>query len=76
MAEYHDWSLDRLEAEYRSSLEEYERESARMRRRVLDLKRARDRELEGLPIDERIAWERGRMPDDAPQAPPADRDER
>jgi hypothetical protein len=39
MPEYKDWSLDHLEAEYRSSLDEYERDAAKMRSRVLDLKR-------------------------------------
>jgi hypothetical protein len=72
MPEYKDWSLDHLEAEYRSSLDEYERDAAKMRARVLDLKRARDRELEALPLDDRIAWERSHMPDDAPEASRAD----
>jgi hypothetical protein len=68
MPEYKDWSADRLEAEYREALAEYERDAAKMRRRVLDLKRARDERLEAMGVDERIAWERDHMPADAPEA--------
>lgn len=72
MPKYETWSLDRVEAAYRDAHDEYERARTELKQRVLDLKRARDEKLTALSDNERVAWERLRMPDDAPDAGRAD----